>query len=51
MKYWETFFLTLGVGCLVGVIVNPQSWFAGPVGIMCSIIGYVINRYRKEYNQ
>ena len=39
MKYWETWFLTFGAGCMVGAVISPKSWFAIPVGMALTWIG------------
>ena len=48
MKYWETFFMTVGAGLFVGVVITPQSWLAVPLGIMASMVGFVLHLWRKE---
>ena len=32
MKYWGTWFLTFGAGCMIGVVISPASWGAAIVG-------------------
>ncbi len=44
MKYWETFFLTVGAGLQVGAAITPSSWFAIPLGLQCTIGGIVCTR-------
>jgi len=46
MKYWELFFLTLGAGCLVGVVISPESWLGMPVGVASALVGWVLHKKR-----
>lgn len=48
MKYWETYFLTVGAGLLVGAVITPESWLAVPLGLMSSMIGFVLHHWQKE---
>lgn len=50
MKYWETFFLTVGAGLFVGAVISPQSWLAVPLGVLATMWGYALHRWRKEAN-
>ena len=47
MKYWEKFFMTLGVGCFIGLVITPSSWLAGPVGLFTTVIGFALHIYGK----
>ena len=44
MKYWELFFLTLGAGCLVGVVISPASWLGMPIGIASAFAGWLLHK-------
>lgn len=48
MKYWETFFMTVGAGLMVCVVITPQSWLAAPLGFLAALLGYGIHIMRKE---
>ena len=44
MKYWERFFMTVGAGCFVGVIIQPASWFGILLGIVCAWYGWTLHK-------
>jgi len=44
MKYWERFFMTFGVGCLIGVVIQPASWTAAILGIVFSLFGWYLHK-------
>jgi hypothetical protein len=44
MKYWELFFLTVGAGCFVGVIIQPASWLGVFAGIMSAWYGWTLHK-------
>lgn len=46
MKYWETWFLTFGAGCLIGVVISPASWGAALVGAGLTWAGWKIHQRR-----
>ena len=48
MKYWETFFLTVGAGMMVGAVVSPGSWLALILGVACAFVGYNLHKNNKE---
>jgi hypothetical protein len=48
MKYWETWFLTFGAGCMIGVVISPASWGAAFVGAGLTWIGWKIHQKRGE---
>jgi hypothetical protein len=48
MKYWETWFLTFGAGCLIGVIISPASWGAAIIGAGLTWAGWKIHQKRGE---
>jgi len=43
MEYWEKVFMGLGIGTLVGVIINFHSLPAVPLGVLFLVIGYTIH--------
>lgn len=48
MKYWETYFLTVGAGLFVGAVITPESWLAIPFGFAASLAGFILHIYAKE---
>jgi hypothetical protein len=44
MKYWELFFLTVGAGCFVGVIIQPASWFGVFAGTASAWYGWTLHK-------
>jgi hypothetical protein len=44
MKYWETFFMTFGVGCLIGAVIQPASWTSIPLGIIFALFGWFLHK-------
>jgi hypothetical protein len=44
MKYWELFFMTVGAGCFVGVIIQPASWLGILFGIGCAWYGWKLHK-------
>jgi hypothetical protein len=44
MKYWELFFLTVGAGCFVGVIIQPASWLAVFAGTAIAWYGWTLHK-------
>jgi hypothetical protein len=51
MKYWETWFLTVGAGLLVGAVISPQSWLAVPLGITATMLGFLLHSRLKGGSQ
>jgi len=48
MDYWEKVFMGLGIGTLVGVIINFQSLPAVPAGVIFIVIGFAINKLKNK---
>ena len=48
MKYWETFFLTVGAGRIVGASITRKSWLAIPLGFLSAIWGYALHVWREN---
>jgi hypothetical protein len=44
MQYWELFFLTVGAGCFVGVIIQLASWLGVIFGIGAAYFGWTLHK-------
>ena len=44
MKYWEHVFMAFGVGCLIGAVITPTSYWAAPVGGVFIAFGWYLHK-------